>query len=167
MGINIIYKAVAVLRIGVVMLERYFHLHTILHALAVNNVIIDRRGTLVQILYKLLNAAFIVVHLGKYRLYPLIGQSNLKSFGQKCHLTQSGLQCLEIVFCHLKHGLIRKEADRRTSLTWKTGTNHFQRITYFASLIPLFINLSFAVNGNFQPVGKGIYNRSSYTVESS
>ena len=48
-----------------------------------------------------------------------------------------------------------------------TLTNYFQRIHRFAALIALFIYLSIAADLNLQPLGKGIYNRCAYAVQTA
>lgn len=48
-----------------------------------------------------------------------------------------------------------------------TLTDYFQRIHRFAALIALFIYLSIAADLNLQPLGKGIYNRCAYAVQTT
>ena len=48
-----------------------------------------------------------------------------------------------------------------------TLTDYFQRIHRFAALIALFIYLSIAADFNLQPLGKGIYNRCAYAVQTA
>ena len=149
------------------MLECNLHLHTISYPFTINNIVIQWSGALIQILNKFLNTALIMIDFGTHRILTLICQRDLQSLCQKCHLAQSGLQSLEIILCHFKHGLIRQEAYRCTSLAWQTGSNYFQRIAHFSSLISLTIDLTFTVNCNFQPVRQCIYNRCPNAMKSS
>ena len=45
--------------------------------------------------------------------------------------------------------------------------DYFQRIHRFAALIALFIYLSIAADLNLQPLGKSIYNRCAYAVQTA
>ena len=60
---NIVYKTVSSLIVGVIMLHSNLNCNIIFHTFTVNNLLIERSFTLVQICYKFFNTTFIVEYM--------------------------------------------------------------------------------------------------------
>jgi len=74
-GVDIIYKGVNVLGIGIIVLHGHFHVYTILCAFAVEHIFIKGRLALIQIRHKFLDSALIVE--GMLMLFlPLIPEAD-------------------------------------------------------------------------------------------
>ena len=87
---DVVDKAVAALRIRIIMLHRHLNVNTVSGSLTVNDVLIQRSLALVQILYELADASLIVEDLlHRFFLISLIPKHNANIFRQECHLPQA------------------------------------------------------------------------------
>ena len=87
---DVIDKAVAALRIRIIMLHRHLDIHTVSGSLTVNDILIQRSLALIQILYELANASLIVEDLlYRFLRISLIPKHNADIFRQECHLPQA------------------------------------------------------------------------------
>ena len=109
--IDVIYKSIAVLRIGVVVLHRNLNRNAVLLSLTVNNLWIQRFFTLVQICYKFTDTTLVVEYFFFLGVFSLISEDNAKSFGKESHLTKTLFQDIIIINSFLKDFLIRQECN--------------------------------------------------------
>ena len=165
--INIIYKSITVLCIGIIVLHGNFNHNTIFFTFTVNNLRIQCFLTSVQVSNKFADTAFVVEYLFFFLIFSRIFQNNTQAFGKECHLTETLLQNIIIINCFFKNLLIRQECDLGSCTVLITVTDHPQRIHCMTSLVSLLIFFTLAVNGNFQPFRQCIYNRGTYAVKSA
>ena len=86
---NIIYKSVAVLIVGIIVLHCNFNRYIVDDSLTVNNLLVKRSRTAVQILNKFFDSTFVVESLLNRLLWSFIAKNDFQSLCQKCHLTES------------------------------------------------------------------------------
>ena len=169
--IDVIYKTVGTLCVGIIVLHGHFHINTILCSFKIQNILIKSCFTSVQVSNKFLDSTFIM-EFPDNRIFSFfhtkICQNDLKSLGKECHFTESLFQNIKFInSSFLENSGIRLKAYLGSCLICRTFTIHFQWITYMSSLISLFVNLSALINFYLKPVGKCIYNRSTYTMKST
>ena len=149
------------------MLHCNLYIDAVTLALTVNNVFIQSFFALVQILNKLFDTALVMEGFCALLSRSLVRQDDAQVFGQECHFTQTLTQYIIVIYRILKNASIRGEGYFCTSLLCRAVTNDFQRIHGFSTLIALLINVSVSAYLNFQPVRKGVYYGSTYTVQSA
>ena len=156
--IDIIYKTIGILCIGIIMLQSNLYRYTILLTFTVNDLRVKCLFTSVQVAYKLTDTTLIVEYLLTLLALSLIFQHNAKTLGQESHLTKSLFQDIIIINSLLKDLLIRKEINLRSGKLRITVTYNLQRIHGLTTFISLFIFFTLVINSNLQPLGKCIYN---------
>ena len=165
--IDIIYKTIGILCIGIIMLQSNLYRYTILLTFTVNDLRVKCLFTSVQVAYKLTDTTLIVEYLLTLLALSLIFQHNAKTLGQESHLTKSLFQDIVIINSLLKDLLVRKEINLRSGKLRITVAYNLQRIHGLATLISLFIFFTLVVDSNLQPLGKCIYNRCTNTVKTT
>ena len=164
---NVIDKSIRIVTVRIVVLHSHFDRHIIYHTFTVNDLLIKRCRTAVQVSNEFFDSAF-VVECSFFRLFlTVVLQYDFQSFCQECHLAESLFQNIKIKDRCLKNGIIRQECYFCTGLSFFTVTDHGQFLLNFSALVTLLVYFTLVVDLNFQPVGKRIYNRRSDTVKST
>jgi len=112
--IDIVYKAIGVLCIGVIMLQRNLYRHAVFLTLTVNDFRVKSLLASVQVAYKLTDTTLIVEYLLALLSLSLILQNDTKTLSQESHLTKSLFQDIIIINSLLKDLLVRKEINLRS-----------------------------------------------------
>ena len=99
--------------------------------------------------------------------FPVIPKDDLQPSGQEGHLPEPLLQYIVFKHSGIENGIIRQEGNFGSCLLRITFPDHCQLLHHFSTFVPLLINFSLAADLNLQPVGQGVYNRSSHSVETS
>ena len=162
---NIVYETVAVIVICVVMLHGNFDGDFADRAFAVNNVIIQSGIALVQVLHVFLDAAFVMEHFGHRILVAEVGQSDLQTFRQECHFTETLLQGSRVKCDVVENCRVRIERYRRTGIL--RVADNLQGGNRLAALIALLVLVSVPADDYFEPLGKRVNNRSAYAVQTA
>ena len=149
------------------MLHGNFDCNAVFHPFTVNDLIIERRLASVQICHELLDSSLIVESMFAQLFLSPVPQYNLESFGEKRHFSEPLLQYIIIKYSLFKYLCIREECNLGTAPIRFACTRYFEFIAYFSSFVALLIYLSFVIDLNLQPFGKGIYNRCTYTVKTA
>ena len=165
--VDIIYKAIAVLCVGIIVLHGYFNHNAIFFTFTVNDLWIQCFFTSVEISNKFPDTTFIVEDFFFFLVCSGISQNDTQTFCQERHLTKTLFQNIVIINCFFKDFFIRQECYLCSCLFRITDTNLFQRIHSMSSFIALLIFLTFTADRNFQPFRQCIYNRGTYTVKST
>ena len=165
--IDIIYKAIAVLCVGIIVLHGNLNHDTIFFTFTVNDLWIQCFFTSVEISNKFPDTTFIVEDFFFFLVCSGIFQNDTQTFCQERHLTKTLFQNIVIINSFFKDFLIRQERYLCSCLFRITDTNLFQRIHGMSSFITLLIFLTFTADRNFQPFRQCIYNRGTYTVKST
>ena len=165
--IDIIYKAIAVLCVGIIVLHGNLNHDTIFFTFTVNDLWIQCFFTSVEISNKFPDTTFIVEDFFFFLVCSGISQNDTQTFCQERHLTKTLFQNIIIINCFFKDFFIRQECYLCSCLFRITDTNLFQRIHSMSSFITLLIFLTFTADRNFQPFRQCIYNRGTYTVKST
>ena len=108
---NVIYKSICVIAVRVIVLHCNLYCDTVFFTFTVNNLLIKRCLTFIQILHKLFNSAFVVESLLNRLFRSFIFQDNLQIFCQKCHLTETLFQRVIIKHCLLKNLFVWKKCN--------------------------------------------------------
>ena len=164
---NIIYKPIRIICKGIVVLHCYLHDHVIFCSLTVNNILVKRCLALIQIFDKFFDTSLVMERIFLPIFFPEIFQTDLKTLGKKCHFTETLFQNIILKNRIFKNRVIWKEGYFCSADCRITFTNYFKWIHDLSFFVALFINLSFTADFNFQPVGKCVYNRSTYSMKSS
>ena len=149
------------------MLEGNLDIDAILHALAVNDIRVKRRLSLVQVLNKLTDSALIMKRPLLRRILALIRERNTKSLCQECNLPKSLLERVKIKDCCLEDLLVRKKSNLRSSLVRLALAHNLQAADSSSPLVPLVIDLAFMADLHLEIRGKRIHNGCSDTVETA
>ena len=80
--IDVVDKSIDILIKGIVVLDRYFHHHGILQPFAVNDLLIERRFSAVQVRDEFLDPAFVVECVFSF-FFPVIPQDDLQVLCQE------------------------------------------------------------------------------------
>ena len=164
---NIIYKAISIIAVRIVVLHSHFYRHIIYHTFTVNDLLIKRCRTAVQVSNEFFDSTFVVERSLFWFFLTVILQYDLQTLCQECHLTESLFQNIKIKDRCLKNGIIRQECYFCTGLSLFTVTDHGQFLHNLTAFVTLLIYFTLVVDLNFQPVGKCIYNRCSNAVKST
>ena len=108
--IDVVYKCVDILGIGIIVLHGYFHIHAFPGSLAVNNLIVDRGLALVQVCDEFLDSALIVEYLF-FLFVPVILENNLQVFRQERRLPEADFEGIIIIDCLFKYFLVRQKGN--------------------------------------------------------
>ena len=126
------------------MLKSYFYIYIILIAFAINNFIIKRCFSLIKVLNKLFNTAFVMESIGLYFLRTKICKSYLEILCKESCLSKSYLKSIIIIDNIIKYCSIRFKCNPCSCLI--CFTYNLKIIADFTSLISLLINLTFTRN---------------------
>ena len=165
--IDIIYKAIAVLCVGIIVLHGNLNHDTIFFTFTVNDLWIQCFFTSVEISNKFPDTTFIMKGFFFFLIFSGVFQYNAKTFCQERHLTEALFQNIVIINCLFEDFFIRQEGYFCSCLFRITDTNLFQRIHGMSSFITLLVFLSFTADRNLQPLRQCIYNRCTYTMKST
>ena len=108
---DVVYKAVAVVVVGVVVLHRNLDIYVADVAFAVDDVIVQCGIALVQVLHVLLDAALVVEGFFAGRLLAEIGERDFQALGEERHLAETLLQGIEVKYNLIENRGIREERD--------------------------------------------------------
>ena len=148
---NIIDEPVDRLIVGIIVLHGHFDHDIVLYALEIHDIRVQCLRTAVQILHKFPDASLVMEGALLFFSRTRVAQHNAKTLRQKGSLTQTGLQCVEIIFRILEDFRVRLEIYARTAFFRITAADDFERIHGFTSLIALLINFSIMKNLHFKP----------------
>ena len=165
--IDIIYKAIAVLCVGIIVLHGNLNHDTIFFTFTVNDLWIQCFFTSVEISNKFPDTTFIVEDFFFFLVCSGISQNDTQTFCQERHLTKTLFQNIVIINSFFEDFFIRQEGYFCSCLFRITDTNLFQRIHSMSSFITLLIFLSFTADRNLQPFRQCIYNRCTYTMKAT
>ena len=165
--IDIIYKAIAVLCVGIIVLHGNLNHNAIFFTFTVNDLWIQCFFTSVEISNKFPDTTFIVEDFFFFLVCSGISQNDTQTFCQERHLTKTLFQNIVIINSFFEDFFIRQECYFCSCLFRITDTNLFQRIHGMSSFITLLVFLSFTADRNLQPLRQCIYNRCTYTMKST
>ena len=114
-----------------------------------------------------LDSAFILHDLGAVlRSVSFIGQDDPYTGVEEGLFAESLMQCFESILNGVEDLVIRKESDRCSGRL--AGPDHFQIRLRFAAGESLTVYLPVVrIDGDFQPLGEGVYDRSADAVQTS
>ena len=96
----------------------------------------------------------------------IVTQYDFQIFRQEGHFSQALFQNIKFKYRSLlKNCSVRLKGYGCTCFIRIAVSRHLQGIAGLTSFISLFVNFTFLINGNFQPVRKGVYNRSTHTMQ--
>ena len=121
--INVVYKCVYILGIGIIVLHGHFHIHAFPGSLTVNNLIIDRGLSPVQVCDEFLDSAFIMEYLFFF-FFPVILKDDLQVLRQERCLPEPDFQSIVIIDCLLKYFLVRQKGDL-CAVLFRTAFAHY------------------------------------------
>ena len=124
----IIYKAIAVLCVGIIVLHGNLNHDTIFFTFTVNDLWIQCFFTSVEISNKFPDTTFIVEDFFFFLVCSGISQNDTQTFCQERHLTKTLFQNIVIINSFFKDFFIRQECYLCSCLFRITATNLFQRI---------------------------------------
>ena len=139
----------------------------VLHAFAVNDLIVERRLSAVQVSDELPDSAFVVEGVSPDRILTLIIQGDFQILREKCRLPETDLQGIVIVDRLLKDLRIRKEGDFCSVLLRIAVSDHRDRLNDLALCEDFLIDLSVTVHIDLETGREGIHDRSAHAVQSA
>ena len=132
------------------MLHGDFYINIVPCPLAVDDLIVQRCFSLVEIGHELSDPAFIVEDLFLL-LFPIVPQDDLQILGQESGLPQTDLQGIVIKDRLLKDRRIWQETDSGPMLFWSASSCDLKLLDRFPPLVSLMIDLAVPADIHFQP----------------
>ena len=117
----------------------------------------------VMIFYKLLDTTFIEEGFPLLLTRPFIFEVDLDTLIQESHFSQTAFQNIIFKYSGFENFRVRPESCLGTGLFG--SSNDFQRRHSSSSFISLSVDISVTLDFHFHMGGKGIYDRSTYTME--
>ena len=88
---NIIYETKTAVIVRIVMLECYFNIYVAFLSFTVNDILVKRLFSSIEIFNIFFNTTLVVKRFDNRFFLAVIVQYDFNSFGQKCHFTKTAL----------------------------------------------------------------------------
>ena len=120
----------------------------------------------IKIFNEFLDSAFIVIGFTFFLAFSFILEDNLDTLVQESHLSETVLESIIIKYGSFCKDLrIRPESSLGTCLL---GFSYYFQLGYCLTFfVALLINIAVSFYFNLHVCGKGIYNRSTYSVKTA
>ena len=122
--IDVVYKCIDILCIGIIVLHGYFHIHAFLGSLAVNNLLVKRCLALIQVCDEFLDTALIVECLFLL-FFPVVLKGNPQVLGQERSFPEPDFQRVVIIDRFLEYLLVRQECNLGSMLFRSAFSHNF------------------------------------------
>ena len=148
-GRDIIDETVNIFVVAIIVLKGNLNHHAVFNAFTVDDIIVKRCCSLIQIGDVLLDTTLIMKFRADRFFLTQVCQTDLQTLGQKCNLSKTLSEHIVIKNGNFKHLRIRKEDNLGTSLFRRSDL--FQVIHDLAALIALVILETVHINIDFKP----------------
>ena len=163
LSVNIINKAINIFLIAVIVLKGNLHHNIILGAIKINRLWIQNFLLLVEMLDKRTNTSIVMESFIFAAALIMKMDSNL--LVQESQLPETMLQGIKAIFSNSKNFLIRQEVY--TSTSFLCIANNLHRRSGYAPFKGNGMNLAVTLYLYIHIFTKGIYNRDTYTMQTT
>ncbi len=164
MGVDVVGEGKYLFVVGVVVLDRDFHLDAAFLPFEVDRTRVQGGFVPVQVFDEGIDPPLIVELVG-FPFHPLIGDLDPDTGVQEGQLTQALGEDVERVFRGLEDLLVRHKGDLGAALLGLAG--RLQRSHGVTTAVGLAPDLAVAADLQFQPFGKGVDDRDADTVQAA
>ena len=149
------------------MLHGNLYRYSVYLSLAVNDLRVERFFTSVKVSYEFADTTLVMENFLSFHSFSGIFETDLQTFCQECHLSQTLFQDIIVVYSFFENIFIRQEYNCCSRQFRVAVAYNFQRIHGLASFVSLLINFSLMIDFYFKPGRKCVYYRCTYSVESA
>ena len=161
---NVVGKAVDVFLEAVVPLQGHFHADTVFFGGEIENIRVDRRFVLVEILNERLDAAFVVEMV--FFAIALIAQADRDAGVQERQLAQAFRQDVIFKFGDIGEGF-QAWPETHHGAGFVGFASHGQRCLRHTVFVHLLVNFVIALDNQLQLLRQGVNHRDAYAVQTA